>query len=153
VSHGAVDMDGEAAELTPIHLVLGSGGARGLAHIGVARVLRERGYEITSITGCSMGALVGALIVTGHLEAYEEWVCKLTRRDVIRFLDISLLGRAGMVKGDKLMEQMSDWLGGVEMHSLPIPLTVVAGSIAWFSTRGRGREPSEEEFPPPGRTP
>lgn len=129
MSHGAVDMNGEADDLTPIHLVLGSGGARGLAHIGVVKVLRERGYRIESITGCSMGALVGALIVTDHLEAYEEWVCQLTRRDVIRFLDISLLGRSGMVKGDKLMEQLGAWLDGITLESLPIPLTVVAADI------------------------
>jgi len=113
----------------PIHLVLGSGGARGLAHIGVIRVLREQGYRIESITGCSMGALVGALYVTRHLEAYEEWVCELTRRDVLRFLDISLLGRAGMVKGDRLMQQLSGWLEGVSIEDLRLPLTVVAADI------------------------
>jgi NTE family protein len=113
----------------PIHLVLGSGGARGLAHIGVIKVLREQGFRIESITGCSMGALVGALYVTRHLDAYEEWVCELTRRDVLRFLDISLLGRAGMVKGDRLMEQLSGWLEGVSMEDLRLPLTVVAADI------------------------
>lgn len=126
-------------EKTPINLVLGSGGARGLTHIGAVRVLQEHGYEIRSITGCSMGALVGALLVTGHLDEYEEWVCQLTRWDVLRFLDISLLGRAGMVKGDKLMERLSDWLDGVDMAALPIPLTVVAADIAarkevWISS-------------------
>lgn len=113
----------------PIHLVLGSGGARGLTHIGVVRVLKEHGYRIQSITGCSMGALVGALYVSGHLDEYEEWVCQLTRWDVLRFLDISLLGRAGMVKGDRLVERLSEWLGGVQMETLPIPLTVVAADI------------------------
>ncbi|MEE4278178.1 MAG: patatin-like phospholipase family protein [Halieaceae bacterium] len=114
---------------TPIHLILGSGGARGLAHIGVIKVLHERAYRIESITGCSMGALVGALYATRHLEAYEEWVCQLTRRDVLRFLDLSLLGRAGMVKGDRLMEQLSSWLAGVDMEELRLPLTVVAADI------------------------
>ena len=114
---------------TPIHLVLGSGGARGLTHIGVVRVLQEQGYRIRSITGCSMGALVGALLVSGHLDDYEEWVTQLTRWDVFRFLDISLLGRSGMVKGDKLMERLGEWLGGVQMESLEVPLTVVAADI------------------------
>ena len=113
----------------PIHLVLGSGGARGLTHIGAVRVLEEYGYEIRSITGCSMGALVGALYVSGHLDDYEEWVCQLTRWDVFRFLDITLLGRSGMVKGDRLMERLGEWLGGVEMQSLAVPLTVVAADI------------------------
>lgn len=114
---------------TPIHLVLGSGGARGLTHIGAVRVLQAYGYEIRSITGCSMGALVGALYVSGHLDDYEEWVCQLTRWDVFRFLDIALLGRSGMVKGDRLMERLGEWLGGVEMQSLAVPLTVVAADI------------------------
>lgn len=118
------------SEPVPIHLVLGSGGARGLTHIGVIKVLREYGYEIESITGCSMGALVGALLVSGHLDAYEAWVRELTRWDVLRFLDISILGRAGMVKGDKLMERLAEWLSGVQMEDLPIPLTVVAADIA-----------------------
>ncbi|MEO0437364.1 MAG: patatin-like phospholipase family protein [Pseudomonadota bacterium] len=113
----------------PIHLVLGSGGARGLTHIGVVRVLREHGYSVKSITGCSMGALVGALLVTDHLDEYEQWVKQLSRWDVFRFLDISLLGRAGMVKGDKLMEQLGGWLTGVEMSELDIPLTVVAADL------------------------
>ncbi|MEM1141735.1 MAG: patatin-like phospholipase family protein [Pseudomonadota bacterium] len=113
----------------PIHLVLGSGGARGLTHIGVVRVLREHGYDIKSITGCSMGALVGALLVTEHLDEYEEWVKQLSRWDVFRFLDITLLGRAGMVKGDKLMERLGNWLQGVEMQSLEVPLTIVAADL------------------------
>ncbi len=113
----------------PINLVLGSGGARGLTHIGVVRVLQEQGYRIKSITGCSMGALVGALLVSGHLDDYEKWVTQLTRWDVFRFLDISLLGRSGMVKGDKLMERLGEWLAGVQMESLEIPLTVVAADI------------------------
>ena len=124
---------------TAIHLVLGSGGARGLTHIGAVRVLEEHGFEIRSITGCSMGALVGALYVTGHLNDYEEWVCQLTRWDVFRFLDIALLGRAGMVKGDKLMERLGEWLGGIEIESLEVPLTVVAADIVarkevWISS-------------------
>lgn len=114
----------------PIHLVLGSGGARGLTHIGVIRVLQEQGYSIKSITGCSMGALVGALLVSGHLDEYEDWVSQLTRWDVLRFLDISLLGRSGMVKGDRLIERLSQWLSGIDMESLPVPLTVVAADIA-----------------------
>ncbi|MEL7043533.1 MAG: patatin-like phospholipase family protein [Pseudomonadota bacterium] len=114
---------------TRINLILGSGGARGLAHIGVIKVLHEKGFSIESITGCSMGALVGALYATRHLDDYEDWVCELTRRDVLRFLDISILGRSGMVKGDKLMEQLASWLAGVAMEDLRLPLTVVAADI------------------------
>ena len=70
-----------------VTLVLGGGAARGLAHIGVIRVLEEEGFEITSITGTSMGALVGGIYAAGKLENYTDWVTSLTRKDVIQYLD------------------------------------------------------------------
>ena len=57
-----------------ISLVLGSGGARGYAHIGIIEVLEDYGYEIQSIAGSSMGALIGGLYACGKLAAYKEWV-------------------------------------------------------------------------------
>lgn len=127
------------ARKTPVNLVLGSGGARGLTHIGALRVLEQEGYEVRSITGCSMGALVGALYVTGHLDAYEQWVTQLTRWDVLRFLDLSQISRAGVVNGDRLMEKLAEWLAGIQIESLSIPLTVVATDIVarkevWISS-------------------
>ena len=65
-----------------VSLVLGSGGARGLAHIGVIRLLEERGYEIRSISGSSMGALIGGIYATGRLEDYAHWVSALEKFDV-----------------------------------------------------------------------
>jgi len=61
-----------------VSLILGSGGARGLTHIGVIRELEDRGYEIASIVGCSMGALVGGFHAAGKLAAFESWVTKLS---------------------------------------------------------------------------
>lgn len=127
---GAVSGESGSGGRPAINLVLGSGGARGLTHIGALRVLCDEGYRINSITGCSMGALVGALYITGHLDAYEQWVTQLTRWDVLRFLDLSQIGRAGVVNGDRLMEKLAPWLGGVRLESLPIPLNVVAADIA-----------------------
>ena len=72
-----------------VSLVLGSGGARGLAHIGVIEWLEEQGYQIESISGASMGALVGGIHAAGELAAYRDWVCALTRTDVLRFLDFA----------------------------------------------------------------
>ena len=77
------------AEPTRVALALGSGGARGYAHIGVIQALEERGYEIVSVAGTSMGALVGGLQAAGQLEAYTAWVTGLTQRDVLRLLDRS----------------------------------------------------------------
>jgi NTE family protein len=89
-----------------VSLILGSGGARGLAHIGVIAELEERGYEIRSIVGCSMGALIGGLYAAGKLGEFESWVTGLSEWDVLRFLDISLTNRSGMMKGDLIMEEL-----------------------------------------------
>ena len=65
-----------------VSLVLGSGGARGLAHVGVIRYLEESGYEICSISGCSIGALVGGVYALGKLEEFDDWACAIRRRDI-----------------------------------------------------------------------
>ena len=86
-----------------ISLILGSGGARGLAHIGVIHELERRGIEIGAVVGCSMGALVGGLYAAGKLTEFKDWVGGLSQWDVFRFLDISLTSRVGMMKGDLIM--------------------------------------------------
>ena len=113
----------------PINLVLGSGGARGLAHIGVIHELEARGYRIASVTGCSMGALIGGFHVAGQLDNYENWVRQLTRWDVLSFLDISMTSFKGVMKGDKIMEKLSEWIGDVRIEDLDIPFTAVAADI------------------------
>ena len=85
-----------------VSLVLGSGGARGLAHIGVIQGLTENGYEIRSIAGTSMGALVGGIYATGKPEVYAEWVLALERMHVLRLLDPTM-GRAGIFKGERII--------------------------------------------------
>ena len=75
-----------------ISLVLGSGGARGYAHIGVIQELKERGHAVSGIAGTSAGALVGGLEAAGVLPEFEQWARTLTRRDVIRLLDPSITG-------------------------------------------------------------
>ena len=112
-----------------INLVLGSGGARGLAHIGVIHELLQRDYRIRSITACSMGALVGGLYAAGELDSYEQWVRELTRLDVLRFLDFSMSSSNGMMKGDRIMEKLSGWIGDVKIEDLDIPFTAVAADI------------------------
>ena len=75
-----------------IALVLGSGGARGYAHIGAIQVIKERGYEIAGIAGTSMGAVIGGLEAAGKLDEYAEWVLGLGPRDVLRLMDASPFG-------------------------------------------------------------
>ena len=122
-----------------VSLVLGSGGARGLAHIGVIRELEARGFEIKSVTGCSMGALVGGLYCAGKLDTYADWVSNLQEWDVLKFLDISLTPRAGMMKGDLIMERLRQMVGARRIEDLPIPFSAVATDVAakkevWFNS-------------------
>ena len=73
-----------------VSLILGSGGARGLAHIGVIRELEARDITISSVVGCSIGSLIGGAYCAGKLDAIEEWVTSLSEWDVVRFMDLSL---------------------------------------------------------------
>lgn len=112
-----------------VSLILGSGGARGLAHIGVIKELEARGYAISSIVGCSMGALVGGFYAVGKLASYESWVTRLAMWDVVRFLDISLTNRSGIMKGDLIMDQLRSLVGHRLIEDLPIPFTAVATDV------------------------
>jgi len=119
-----------------IALALGSGGARGYAHIGVIQVLEERGYEIVSTAGSSMGALVGGLHAAGKLDDYAEWARGLTHLDMLRLLDPSLAA-AGAIKAEKVMARVSELLGGALIEDLPIRFTAVATDLlarkeVWF---------------------
>ena len=111
-----------------VSLVLGSGGARGLAHIGVIRWLEEEGYRIASIAGCSIGALIGGLHAAGKLVAYEHWLVKQSRRGLLRLVDVTL-PRTGLIAGDKLAEMLRDLIGDVAIEALPIRFTAVAANI------------------------
>ncbi|MFT6407248.1 MAG: NTE family protein [Arenicella sp.] len=111
-----------------ISLVLGSGGARGLAHIGVIRWLEEHDYQIKSISGCSAGALIGGVYAAGKLDEFEHWVRAITKLNMVMLLDISW-SRGGMVKGDKFINTLVDLVGDELIENLPIAYTAVAADI------------------------
>lgn len=111
-----------------ISLVLGSGGARGLAHIGVIRELEKRGYKIEAIAGCSMGALIGGLYARGKMEEYADWATDLDRSDIFGLLDITG-NPGGFITGDKIMKKLEGWLGDANIEDLPIKYTAVAVDI------------------------
>ncbi|MGI9309596.1 MAG: patatin-like phospholipase family protein [Gammaproteobacteria bacterium] len=113
----------------PISLVLGSGGARGLAHIGVIHWLSEHGYEIRSVSGCSMGALVGGIYACDKLDEFEEWVRAITKLDIVRLLDVSW-GKVGLVEGDRIINALTELVGDRRIEDLPIQFTAVASDIA-----------------------
>src|SRR5207245_5964900 len=113
---------------TTVSLVLGSGGARGLAHIGVIQWLTENGYDIRSIAGSSMGALVGGIYATGKLEVYTEWVSALERMQVVRLLDPAF-GRSGLFKGERIMGVLRKLIGDFAIEDLPVSFTAVATDL------------------------
>jgi NTE family protein len=111
-----------------ISLILGSGGARGLAHIGAIEVLEERGYRIASIAGSSMGALVGGIHASGKLKEYRDWVVELERLDVVRLLDFTIGGN-GVIKGDRIIEVLKDMIGDQKIEDLSMAYTAVATDL------------------------
>lgn len=113
---------------TTVSLVLGSDGARGLAHIGVIQWLTENGYTIRSISGTSMGALVGGIYATSKLEVYAEWVLALERMHVLRLLDPTI-GRSGIFKGERIIGVLRELIGDCDIEALPISFTAVATDL------------------------
>jgi NTE family protein len=108
--------------------VLGSGGARGLAHIGVIRCLEERGFEIGYIAGSSIGALIGGIHATGKLGVYTDWVSALRRTDVMKLLDWSF-SQGALFSGERIITVLSDLIGSHDIEDLPIGFTAVATEI------------------------
>ncbi|HEX5756176.1 MAG TPA: patatin-like phospholipase family protein [Arenimonas sp.] len=122
-----------------IALVLGSGGARGLAHIGVIETLQSRGFEVAAVAGSSMGALVGGVFAAGRLSDYRDWACGLERGDVLRLLDFAF-GHPGLIRGERVIGALRELVGEHRIEDLPIPYTAVASDLdrqreVWF-TRG-----------------
>ena len=119
-----------------VSLVLGSGGARGYAHIGVIEALKENGYEIKSISGSSMGALIGGLYAAGGLEAYRQWVLNLDTLEVLEMIDFSFDG-GGLIDAEKVYAKIGTFIGDVKIEDLPITYTAVASDVenrkkVWF---------------------
>jgi NTE family protein len=111
-----------------VALALGSGGARGYAHIGVINALHDRGYEVVGIAGSSMGALVGGVYAAGSLDEFTEWAQTLTQRTMLRLLDPSI-SAAGVVRAGKILDAVRDMLGDATIEKLPIPFTAVATDL------------------------
>jgi len=113
---------------TEISLVLGSGAARGMAHIGVIRCLEDRGYKIKYISGSSIGALIGGIYAAGELSVYTDWVSALKRRNIIRLLDVSF-NKKSIFKGEKIIEVLNQMIGDHNIEDLPIGFTAVATDL------------------------
>ncbi|MFS0826595.1 patatin-like phospholipase family protein [Pseudomonas phoenicis] len=118
-----------------VALVLGSGGARGYAHIGVIEEIERRGYEIACVAGCSMGAVIGGIYAAGKLDDYRRWIESLDYLDVLRLVDVSF--RLGAIRGDKVFGHIRKIVGEIDIEQLRIPYTAVAADLThqqeiWF---------------------
>lgn len=109
-------------------MVLGSGGARGLAHIGVIEALVSEGFTIQAVVGCSMGALVGGVYAAGRLQEYKDWTMSLEKSGVLRLLDFSF-GNQGLIKGDRVIGVLRELVGDYRIEDLPLEFTAIATDL------------------------
>jgi len=118
-----------------IGLALGSGAARGWAHVGVIRALRAEGIEPDVVAGCSIGAFVGAALATGNFDKLSAWIEKLGWQTVVSFLDVSF--RGGLIKGDKIIAHFEREFVDMDFSETRLPFACVAtelqtGREVWF---------------------
>ncbi len=111
-----------------VALALSGGGARGIAHIGVIEVLEENGYEIVSIAGTSMGALIGGVYCMGKLQEYKEWLYSLDKYKTFTLIDFSFK-RNGLIKGDRILKTLKEFIPDKNIEDLPIPFKAIATDI------------------------
>jgi NTE family protein len=111
-----------------IGLVLGSGAARGFAHIGVMRALQAHGIKPDIIVGTSMGALVGGCYATDQLDTLEDWARSLTMRRIIGYLDVRI-GGSGLIGGGRLANRLQESIGETTIEDLPLRFAAIATEI------------------------
>lgn len=112
-----------------VALVLGSGGARGLAHIGAIEALEERGYTISSIAGCSMGSIIAGMYAAGELKKAKEWFLSVDKQLILRMMDINLLSSNSLVKGKRIIAELEKVVPDRPIETLNIPCTIVASDM------------------------
>ena len=118
----------ELVKTKNVALALSSGGARGLAHIGAIEELEAHGYHISSIAGCSMGALIGGVYAAGKLNEFREWMKTIDRKKMLSLIDFSL-SLNHFVKGTRIIEAIMEFVPDVNIEDLPIPYCAVATDL------------------------
>ena len=118
----------EAPGQPTVALALGTGGARGLAHIGALEAVEAAGCRVVAVAGSSMGALVGGIYAAGKLDVYRDWVCALQKMDVLKLVDWTLSG-GGLIKGERIIGVLRELIGEVNIEDLPIAFTAVATDL------------------------
>ena len=111
-----------------ISLVLSGGGARGIAHIGVLEELEKQGYEIHSITGTSMGAVVGGIYAAGKIKEFKKWILDLDKIDIFKLVDFTFFN-SGFIKGDKVFKELSTFIEDNQIQNLSIKFSATATDL------------------------
>lgn len=111
-----------------VALVLSSGGARGMAHIGVIEELEARGYEISAIAGSSIGSVIGGAYASGALESYKKWMTGFDKIDILKLMDF-MVSKRGFIRGEKVLSAMKEVFPDKAIEALPIPVTIVGTDI------------------------
>ena len=111
-----------------VALVLSGGSARGMAHIGAIEELLERGYQITSVAGTSIGSLIGGVYISGKLPQFKKWMINKGKMDIIKLMDFAI-STNGFIKGEKVFSQLTRYLDDVDIKDLPVPYATVAVDI------------------------
>ena len=110
-------------------MVLGSGGARGLAHIGAIEALEEHGYTITSIAGCSMGSIIAGMYAAGQMKEAKAWFLSVDKQLILRMMDINLLSNNSLVKGERIIRELEKVVPDRPIEELNIPCSIVASDM------------------------
>ncbi|MGK7396542.1 MAG: patatin-like phospholipase family protein [Candidatus Cyclobacteriaceae bacterium M3_2C_046] len=111
-----------------VSLVLSSGGARGLAHIGVIEELQKHNFEIRSIAGSSMGSLVGGFYAAGKLDIYKQWICELDKMDVFKLIDFTFSPQ-GFIRGERVFKELENMIEDCNIEDLSLPFVAVATDL------------------------
>lgn len=112
-----------------VALVLGAGGARGLAHIGAIEALEQRGYTITSIAGCSMGSLIAGMYAAGELQKAKEWFLQVDEELIWRMADVNIFSGNSLVKGERIIQELQKVVPDQNIENLNIPCAIVAADM------------------------
>ena len=99
-----------------------------MAHIGAIEELEERGFEIAAVAGTSMGALIGGMYASGHLDAFKKWMCSLDKYKVFGLVDFTISSE-GLVKGDRVIHAMEELVPDVRIEQMPVPFAAVAADL------------------------
>jgi NTE family protein len=111
-----------------VALVLSSGGARGVAHIGVIEGLIDHGFEISSIAGSSMGAVVGAFYACGKLPQFKEWIGNLDRIEVFKLIDFTFSSQ-GFIRGEKVFKNLEKFIPDRPIEEMQIPFIAISTDL------------------------